>query len=179
MIGRIVSWLAVRPLLTALMLVGAMTVPSLARVEALLRQADSRPPQLTEQEITDVVATYCRANPCAEIAPGDIMQAVAAYCRPRDECQGPRGPVGPSPTPGTTIEPDVPIPGIDEGERQEGELQETEIQEPEIQDAEIQEPPIPGPPGPPGPICPAGYTLREVRIPSESNRTVFLVCARG
>lgn len=54
-----------------------------------------------------------------------------------------------------------------------------EIQEGEVQEAEIQEAPIPGPVGPAGPACPAGYSLRQVRIPSVSNDAIFLICARG
>jgi hypothetical protein len=49
-----------------------------------------------------------------------------------------------------------------------------EIQDPEIQDREIQDPEIQDS----GPMCPAGYEPREVRIPSVSNTAIFLVCAR-
>jgi hypothetical protein len=103
---------------------------------------------VTDEQIIRIIAEFCQENDCRPIF---VDQA---------EVQ----------------EPEHQDPELDNPEHQEPELQEAEVQE-----AEVQEAPIPGPTGATGksgPACPAGYSLREVRIPSVSNRMIFLVCAR-
>jgi hypothetical protein len=105
--------------------------------------------------------------PSISISDERIIQVIAEFCREND-CR----PIFVDQA--EVQEPEIQDPEEDNPEHQDPELQEAEAQEPEIQES-----PIPGPPGPAGPACPSGYSLREVRIPSVSNRTIFLVCARG
>lgn len=189
LIDGVAKWCASRPLISAVGFSALVSVPTAYGLEQRLDEQTGENAEKIEQvedEVDDEVPGIEPKTPSDDEAPSDgsttsttgpgalppleisderIIQIVAEFCQENDCAQF----------------------FDDQVELQEPEIQDPEVQDPEfgnveIQDPEIQDPSIPGPsgpPGPPGPACPAGYSLREVRIPSVSNRMIFLVCARG
>lgn len=186
-------WCASRPLLSAVIFSGLVTVPTAYGLEQRMDiRTDENAEKIEEvqDEVDDEVPDTEPTTPVDDEAPSDgattsttgpgttqpsaleipderILQIITEFCREND-CR-----------PIFVDERETQDPEIQDPEIQNPELGNDETQDPEIQDPEIQEAPIPGPAGPSGPACPAGFVLRQVRIPSVSNQMIFLVCARG
>lgn len=159
MLGAVVAWVASRPLFVMPLVATAIAVPGLlvneTRITDLRGQLEDQAPA----DIDEAVADYCDGNDqCRGVTDTDLVNALGRYCAARDQCRGPAGSqglTGSAGDPGATGPPGPEGPAGAQGG-----------------------PGPPGPQGPPGPPCPAGYVLREVRIPSVSNQQIFLVCAR-
>jgi hypothetical protein len=206
-IGRLAHWMAHHQAMATLLIVGAVTLPAFARAEQLIGDADTKATEAEQQpssDITRAVEVYCDAHDeCSHVTAAEPAVAVTVYCNAHDECRGTRA--KPGTTPPTTPPATTPMPGTSppatsppatvtdaqiaaavaafcgtrndcagangtDGTNGTNGIDGTNG----INGTNGAN----GANGLPGPACPAGYSLRQVRIPSESNRTIFLICAR-
>jgi hypothetical protein len=190
----IVNWCASHVLGAAVLFSGLVTIPTAYGLEQRMdAKTDANRDQIEDvaEEVDDEVPGTEPTTPVDDESPSTpgptstqppttqpslaisderILQVIVEFCREND-CK-----------PIFVDEREVQEAEGQDPEFNDPELQDPELQEGEVQEAEIQDPSIPGPigpAGPAGPACPAGYSLRQVRIPSVSNQMVFLVCARG